>query len=117
MTSPTGESYRAAIDGTDVPFDGEPRFNRVFVKRIDANTIEETNKFNDKPLVISRMTPSVDGKSMNITANVSRSTSNRAIQRDKTVVIPLVPRSAKRESCHSGAGLHSGLLVCRLRVG
>jgi len=52
-----------------VPYDGEPRFNRVSVKRIDANTIEETSKFNDKPLVISRMTTSVDGKSMNITAN------------------------------------------------
>jgi len=69
MTRPTGESYRAAIDGTDVPYNGEPRFNRVSVKRTDANTIEETDKFNDKPLVISRMTLSVDGKSISITAN------------------------------------------------
>jgi len=55
MTRPTGESYRAVIDGTQAPYNGEPRFNRVSVKRIEANTIEETDKFNDKPLVISRM--------------------------------------------------------------
>jgi hypothetical protein len=34
------------------------------VKRIGPNTIEETDKFNDTVLVVSRMTVGVDGKTM-----------------------------------------------------
>jgi hypothetical protein len=66
MSRPTGQSYTATLDGTDARYNGEPRFNGVSVKRIDANTIEETDKFNDKVLVISRMTLSVDGNGMTI---------------------------------------------------
>lgn len=67
MTRPTGQWYRATLDGPDAPYNGEPRFNGVSVRRIDASTIEETDKFNGKVLVVSRMSISSDGKSMTIT--------------------------------------------------
>lgn len=66
MSRPTGESYAAKLDGTDARYNGEPRFNSVSVKRIDANTLEETDKFNGRVLVVSRMTVSADGETMTI---------------------------------------------------
>lgn len=66
MTRPTGQSYRARLDGADAPYNGEPRFDTVSVKRIDANSIEETDKFSGKILTVLRMTVSADGKTMTI---------------------------------------------------
>jgi hypothetical protein len=66
MSRPTGQSYNVKLDGPDASYTGEPRFNSVSVRRIDARTIEETDKFNDKVLVVSHMTLSVDGKTMTI---------------------------------------------------
>jgi hypothetical protein len=69
MSRPTGQSYRANLNGSDSPYLGEARFNGVAVKRIDANTIEENDKFNGKVLTVSRMTVTADGKSMNISVH------------------------------------------------
>ena len=69
MTRPTGQSYRAKLDGTDAPYNGEPRFDSVSVKRIDANTIEETDKFRGKILVFLRLIVNADGKTMAIAVN------------------------------------------------
>jgi len=69
MSRPTGQSYRAKLDGPDSPYVGEPRFNAVAIKGIDANTIEENDKFNGKVLTVSRMTLTADGKSMNISVH------------------------------------------------
>lgn len=69
MTRPTGQSYRAKLDGTDAPYIGEPRFDSVSVKRIDASTIEETDKFNGKTLTVLRVTVNADGKTMTIAVN------------------------------------------------
>lgn len=66
MSRPTGQSYTAKLDGPDARYNGEPRFNSVSAKRIGANTIEESDKFNDKVLVVSRMVLSTDGKTMTI---------------------------------------------------
>jgi hypothetical protein len=64
MSRPTGESFRAKLDGTDSPYNGDPSISAVSVKLIDANSIEETDKLNDKPVSIVRRTIAADGKSM-----------------------------------------------------
>ena len=69
MSRPSGASYSAELDGPDSPYIGEPRFNKVSVKRIDARTIEETDKFNGKVLTVSRMTVTADGTLMNLSVH------------------------------------------------
>jgi hypothetical protein len=64
MTNPTGQSYAAKLDGTDAPYSGDPGITTVSVKRIDKNTIEETDKRDGKPITVARMTVSPDGKTM-----------------------------------------------------
>jgi hypothetical protein len=64
MTSPTGQSYTAKLDGTEAPFKGDPGVTSVSVKRIDANTFEETDKRAGKAISTSRMTVSADGKTI-----------------------------------------------------
>ena len=68
MTRPSGQSYRAELDGPAARYVGEPRLNWVSVKRIDASTIVETDKFNDKILTVLRLTVDADGKTMTIAA-------------------------------------------------
>jgi hypothetical protein len=66
MSRPTGQSYRANLNGSDSPYLGEPRFNGVSIKQIDSNTVEENDKLDRKVLTVSRMTVTADGKSMTI---------------------------------------------------
>lgn len=66
MNRPTGQTYRAKLNGSDSRYLGETRFNGVAVKRIDANTIEENDKYNGKVLVVSLMIVTANGRSMNI---------------------------------------------------
>lgn len=62
MSSPTGQSYMAKLDGTDAPYKGDPGTTSVSVKRINKTTIEETDKRDGKIISISRMTIGADGK-------------------------------------------------------
>jgi hypothetical protein len=62
MTDPTGQSYTAKLDGTDASYMGDPGISSVSVKRIDANTVEETDKRDGKPISVTRITVSADGK-------------------------------------------------------
>ncbi len=64
MTDPTGHSYIAKLDGTDSPYKGDPGVTSVSVKRLDKNTVEETDKRDGKALSIAKMTVSADGKSL-----------------------------------------------------
>jgi hypothetical protein len=66
MSSPTGQSYSAKMDGTDAPFKGDPGTTSVSVKRLGKNSIEETDKRDGKVISVSRNTISADGKTMNI---------------------------------------------------
>ena len=66
MSDKTGDSYDAKFDGKDYPFKGDPGTTSVSLKKIDANTIEETDKRNGKVINVSRMTVSADGKTMQI---------------------------------------------------
>jgi hypothetical protein len=64
MSSPTGQSYVAKLDGPDAPYKGDPGVTTVSVKRVDKNTIEETDKRDGKAIFTARMTVSADGKSI-----------------------------------------------------
>ncbi len=64
MTSPTGQSYIAKLDGTEAPYKGDPGTTSVSVKSVDKNTIEETDKRDGKVISVTRMTVAADGKTM-----------------------------------------------------
>jgi hypothetical protein len=66
MSDGTGDSYTAKYDGKDYPYKGDPGTTSVVLKKIDANTIEETDKRNGKVVNITRMTVAADGKSMTV---------------------------------------------------
>lgn len=66
MSEPTGESYTAQLDGKDYPVKGSYTYNSVALRRISANTIEETHKRDGKVISISKMTVAPDGKKMTV---------------------------------------------------
>ena len=65
MTTPTGQSYTAKLDGKEVSFVGDPGTTTVSLKRI-GDSVEETDYRDGKPISVSKMTVSADGKSMTI---------------------------------------------------
>jgi hypothetical protein len=66
MSSPTGQSYTAKLDGTEAPYKGDPGTTSVSVKRVSNNTMEETDKRDGKVIDVAQMTVSADGKTMTI---------------------------------------------------
>jgi hypothetical protein len=69
MSTPTGESYTAKLDGNDYPVKGTPGHDMVSLKKIDAHTIEETDKRKGTVIEVDKMTVSPNGKTMTIVAN------------------------------------------------
>lgn len=59
-------SFDARFDGKDYPLIGDPAHSTVSLKRIDENTIEETDKQGGKVIRVTRMMVSRDGKSMKV---------------------------------------------------
>ena len=66
MTSPTGQTYTANLDGTDAPYKGDPGTTSVSIRKLGMNSLQETDKRNGKVISISKMTVAADGKTMNI---------------------------------------------------
>jgi hypothetical protein len=66
MTSPTGQSYVAKLDGTEAPYKGDPGTTSVSVKSMGKNTIEETDKRDGKVISVAHMTIAADGKTMTV---------------------------------------------------
>jgi hypothetical protein len=66
MTTPTGQSYTAKLDGTEAPFKGDPGTTGVSVKIMGKDTLEETDKRGDKVITVSKMTLEPDGKTAKI---------------------------------------------------
>lgn len=66
MTTPTGQSYTAKLDGTEAPYKGDPGTTSVSVKRLDKNTFEETDKRDGKVISVARMMVAADGKTMTL---------------------------------------------------
>jgi hypothetical protein len=69
MTSPTGQSYSAKLDGTEAPYKGDPGTSSVSVKQMGKNVIEETDKRDGKVISVARISVGADGKTMSITVN------------------------------------------------
>jgi len=63
MTSPTGQTYTAKLDGTDAPMKGDPGTTSVSVRMIGNSTFEETDKRDGKVIGVFKMTVGADGKS------------------------------------------------------
>jgi hypothetical protein len=68
MSTPVGESYTAKLDGNDYPVKGTPSHDMVSLKKIDAHSIEETDKRKGTVIEVDRITVSPDGKTMTIVA-------------------------------------------------
>jgi hypothetical protein len=66
MSDQTGDSYTAKFDGKDYPYKGDPGTTSVSLKKIDANSIEETDKRDGKVIFVSRMTVSPDGRTLKV---------------------------------------------------
>jgi hypothetical protein len=64
MSEPTGETFTAKLDGTDAPVKGAYFYDTVSVKKIDAHTIEQTDKRGGTVVGVSKITVSADGKKM-----------------------------------------------------
>jgi hypothetical protein len=69
MTSPTGQGYKAKLDGTEAPYLGDPGTTSVSVKKNGPKALEETDKRDGKVISVARMTVSADGTSMKIVAD------------------------------------------------
>ena len=66
MTTPTGQSYTAKLNGTEAPYKGDPGTTGVSVKMSGKDTLVETDKRGDKVLSVSKMTLDPDGKTAKI---------------------------------------------------
>lgn len=66
MTSPTGQSYTAKLNGTEAPYKGDPGITSVSVKMRGKDTLEETDKRGDKVLSVAKMTLEPGGKTAKI---------------------------------------------------
>jgi len=66
MSDGMGDSYTAKFDGKDYPYKGDPGTTSVSLKRVDANTVEETDKRNGKVISVAHMIVQPDKKTMKI---------------------------------------------------
>jgi len=66
FADPAGQGYAAKLDGTETPFKGDLSGTIVSVKRIDENTVEETDKRDGKVAEVTRFTVSADGKTLTV---------------------------------------------------
>jgi hypothetical protein len=69
MSTPTGTTYTAKLDGKDYPVKGAYGWNSVSLKRINDHTIEETDKRDGTVTDVSKITVSPDGKTMTVVDN------------------------------------------------
>lgn len=64
---PTGIDYTATSDGKDSPVKGAPAYDTTSLKRVDANTTEQTRKKEGKTVQTATRKISADGKTMTVT--------------------------------------------------
>jgi hypothetical protein len=79
MTTPTGQSYTARLDGTEAPYKGDPGTTSVQVKII-GETLEETDKRGDIVLSVSKMTVGPDGKTAKIVTEDKRQKTTTSVE-------------------------------------
>ena len=64
VSSPIGIGYRAALDGTEAPYRGDPGKTAVSIRLAAPRTLVETDKRGSRVVEIDTMTVSADGKSI-----------------------------------------------------
>ncbi len=62
-----GQSYQAKFDGKEYPIEGDPGHTRVTLKKIDDNTVEETDHRQGKVTDEIRLAAAPDGKTVQVT--------------------------------------------------
>jgi hypothetical protein len=62
MSSPSGVSYDAKLDGTDAPIKGDIAGTTASVKKVGDSVYEETDKRDGKVISVTTMTVDADGK-------------------------------------------------------
>ena len=65
--SSNGQSYNAKFDGKEYPVEGDPGHTMVTLKRIDANSVLETDRRQGKITDEVRLAASKDGKTVELT--------------------------------------------------
>src|SRR5258707_693507 len=63
----THNEWTGKFDGKDYPITGDPTANARSYKKIDANTLELTNKKDGKEIMSGRIVISADGKTRTVT--------------------------------------------------
>jgi hypothetical protein len=66
MTTPTGQSYTAKLNGTEAPYKGDPGTTGVEVKMMGKDVLEEIDKRGDKVISVTKTTLAPDGKTAKI---------------------------------------------------
>ncbi len=66
MTSPTGSSYVARLDGTEAPYSGDPGLTTVSVRKLDERSFEETDLRDGKPVLVWRWRFDPDGRTAHV---------------------------------------------------
>jgi hypothetical protein len=66
MTTPTGQSYTAKMNGTEAPMKGDPGITSVSVKPVGKNGLEEIDMRDGKVIGVMKAKLSSDGKTMDI---------------------------------------------------
>ena len=64
MSDNNGASYEVKFDGKDYPIKGDPGNTMISLKKVNAHTMDETDKRNGKVVYTARLTVSADGKTM-----------------------------------------------------
>lgn len=65
MSTPTGQGYTAKFDGTEAPFTGDPGIRKVSLKKLTANSIQETD-MDQNGKVVNITTMSSNGKELTL---------------------------------------------------
>ena len=66
---PTHSEWTGKFDGKDYPLSGDPTADTRSYKKIDAHTLELTNKNGGKVVVSGKITVSADGKTRTVTTS------------------------------------------------
>jgi hypothetical protein len=62
-----GQTYDAKFDGKEYPITGDPGHTKVTLKKIDDNTVEETDHRMGKVTDEIRLSAAADGKTLTLT--------------------------------------------------
>ena len=67
MSTPTGETYSAKLDGSEAAVKGAYGYDTVSLKKVNDHTLEETEKRNGNVIEVNTMT--VSGKTMKVSSD------------------------------------------------